>query len=252
MVPIMKNGMRRIRYGRLLAAAVVAFVLSGCASRLTVQTTRFQQWPSNAQNASYAIAPTLINEPEQQPLTPQAVDGRQTQALPELQAKTYEAYLAQSLQAQGLVPAARPEQARMLARMTVQSRRSMVARRVPVVRPSLWLGFGGGHWRYGGYFSYPWGYYDDYDWGERIVQQPIQSYRLRVHIADRGQAAATRTTAPAVFEGSAEYTGRPVALNQIMPYLLRAIFNGFPGVSGQTQQVQFDTHSGELVPSKKP
>ncbi|MDO5653004.1 MAG: DUF4136 domain-containing protein [Brachymonas sp.] len=235
----------------------LTFVLAGCASTVSTNVTRFHQWPAQGQQASYAIVAAPADAPSSA-ATAQPLGAAQTVVLSDLEARAYEAQLAQQLQTQGLTPAAQPEQARMAASMAVQSRRVMVETRVPVMRP-MWrfgLGYGGGRWRHGVgagvSWSYPFGYDDYYDnWGERVVMQPMQSYLLRVRIADRGQVAKAKgAAAPVVFDGSAEYTGRPVALNTVMPYLMRAVFHDFPGANGQTQKVLFDAKTG--LPVKTP
>ena len=53
-----------------------------------------------------------------------------------------------------------------------------------------------------------------------------------------------------MFDARAEYMGRPVALAAVMPYLIRAVFEDFPGANGQTRQLVFDTQIGELLPGK--
>lgn len=236
-------------------AAVLSVLLSGCATRLTADVTRFHQWPANTLGATYAIAPVLQERQgaplpvnSQQP--PPSAD--ETVALSDLEFKTYAGYLDQGLQAQGLVPAARPDQARMIVGMEVQSRRRTIQKRVPEYRPMLWMGMGYRwfHWSYGPFA--PWGgYYDDsLDWGERVVTQPVQQYRLRLRINDRGQSTAA--AAPTVFEASASYTGQPLALPVVMPYLVRAVFDDFPGANGKTQQVIFDSKTGERLQTKTP
>ena len=144
----------------------------------------------------------------------------------------------------------------MLARLSVQSRRGMVQWREPVIRPAFWLGLGyrGFHWRSGAYPHDPWGgYYGGaFTLSERLVMRPVQNYRLRVQIADRGQMSRAQTAAPTVFDATAEYVGPPVALPTVMPYLIRAVFDDFPGQNGQIRQVVFDSKTGERLPDQEP
>ncbi|MDO4795910.1 MAG: DUF4136 domain-containing protein [Brachymonas sp.] len=250
--------------------------LAGCANtRLAATVTRFHQWPAASQGASYAIAPSPASVPAPAPAQtpngaligsaqagqPQAIASEQalaapvTVALPPLEYQTYAAYLEQALQAKGLAPANRPEQARMQVSFAVFAQQGVVQERVLTMRPMLWLGYGGFGWRSGFGVN---AFYDDYDhdlfgWHERMVTRPVQSYRLHVTVVDRGQsstgtkglAARLPATAPTVLEAQAQYTGRPVPLAVVMPYLVRAVFEDFPGVSGQTKQVVFDTQTGE-------
>lgn len=248
--------------------------LAGCANtRLAATVTRFHQWPAITQGASYAIASTPVSVPATMQTSHGALVGSaqagqpQAQAsvqmltapapvvLPALEYQTYAAYLEQALQAQGLVPANRAEQARMQASFAVFAQQGVVQERVLTMRPVLWLGYGGFAWRSG--FGVD-AFYDDYDndlfgWHERTVTRPVQSYRLHVTVVDRGQANPNGkgqvrrlpAAAPTVLEAQAQYTGRPVPLAVAMPYLMRAVFEDFPGVSGQTKQVVFDTQTGE-------
>lgn len=236
-----------------VCAVFAALAFSGCAGKVAINTTRFNQWPSHAQNVTYTINPTVVWQ-EQVLLGQKNVQIQQSgqaqlrsQPLPELQAQTYQAHLSQGLQVYGLVPARHAEQARMRVEMSVQTRNGIVEIREPQVMPSLWLGFGGGHWRYGGLFSFPIGYNV---WSDRIVRRPVQAHRLRVVMTDKG-AQTKNTQAPTVFDGSAEYVGKPVALNQVMPQLIRAVLHNFPGVNGQTNRVLFNEKNGRIIAREK-
>ncbi len=44
----------------------------------------------------------------------------------------------------------------------------------------------------------------------------------------------------AVFEGNAD-------LPAVTPYLVRAVFDGFPGQNGQVRNVRFDSETGALI-----
>ena len=233
--------------GRVLGGLIgsLVLVLAGCASpRLATTVTHFQQWPAHAKGAGYTVTvePVL-----------QAEVGKigETFILPELEAQTYAAYVGQHLQAQGLVPAARPEQARMLVNISIQSRKGVVEVREPFFRPALGVGFGGAHWHFGGLWMDPW------MWEDRISRRPVQSYTLQVRIADRHSTTQNKGYAPGraqsqmpVFDGRAEYTGSPVALHKIMPYLIRAVFDGFPGSNGHTHRVVFDRKTGAQLPAR--
>lgn len=258
-----------INWSRAWVCALAAFGLVGCASpRLEATVTRFHQWPTVTQGASYAITPMQAAHaplsgavPIGQPQSPASAQMWVVPApviLPTLEYQTYASYLEQALQAKGLVPAKRPEQARMQASFAVFAQQGVVRERVLTMRPTLWLGYGGFGWRSGFGVN---AFYDDYDndlfgWRERTVTRPVQSYRLHVTVVDRGQTGPNgkgradhlppaATAAPTVLEAQAQYTGRPVPLAVVMPYLMRAVFEDFPGVSGQTKQVVFDTQTGE-------
>ena len=245
-----------MRSWRLVLATGLVALLAGCASpRLAATVTRFHQWPAATQGASYAIAPASdqnLAAGAAQPLpSQQPAHNVGTLHLSALEYQAYAAHLGQALQKQGLVPA-EPDRARMLVSMTVQGYSTMVQERVLTMRPVLWMGYRGFFWRTGSIFYDPWD--DDYDrdlfgWSERTVTRPVQSYLLRVKMVDRGQTikgqAAQASAAPTVFDAQAQYTGRPLPLASVMPYLVRAVFADFPGANGQTSQVVFDTKTGE-------
>ena len=53
------GGMQRGRgWIRWFSGLCLALLLGGCASVFSAQVTRYQQWPENAQGASYWIAGT--------------------------------------------------------------------------------------------------------------------------------------------------------------------------------------------------
>ncbi len=236
------------RYRTTIAGGLAAgaMVLTGCASTFSTQVSNFNQWPANAHGASYTIAAQ----------TPVAGTGAAAQGgvvLSELERKTYEGYLASQLQNQGLVPAAAPARARMVADMKINARREVVQYSVPTYVPAPYYGFGYRHWPY----------YDDYycDGGggfsrmggmcltERMVVQPIQVYQLTVRLADRAGVPVGQA-APAVFESTAEYAGT-AALPSVVPYLMESVFDGFPGTNGQVRKIEFNADTGAKVVPKK-
>ena len=235
--------------------AILVVLLSGCATRLETSVTRFHQWPANTRGATYAIAPVL-KEMQDAPLLvarqQQPFPADEAIALSGLEFNTYAGYLERNLQAQGLVPAVRQDHARMIVSMEIHSRSGMAQEFVPGYRPMLGVGmsYRWFHWSYGPFAYAPWGdYYGSMsDWGTRTVMRPVQHYRLRLRIADRGQSTMPHAAAPAVYDASASSTGRPLALPVVRPYLVRAVFDGFPGSSGKTQQVIFDSKTGERLP----
>lgn len=233
----------------LVSALALAGVsaLAGCASTFSTKVSNFNQWPANAAGASFAV----------QPASGEGV------ALGELERKTYEGYLTQHLQAQGLVPAAVPARARMQADMAVNVKRELRQFSVPVYRHIPWGGFGtwpyypGAAWGGG-----PWNLWDYYEdgplgmggmapvyLGEQLVTRPVHFYQLTVRIADRAQASRAQA-APKVFESTAEYVGNPVELPSVMPYLMESVFDRFPGTNGQVRTVEFNSDTGAKVVPK--
>lgn len=233
--------------GLLVAAAL----LTGCAGTLTTQVTNFHQWPDNTRGATYTVAPLRM----------EAAVGSAS-ALSELEQKTYVGYVERGLQAQGLVPAVAPQQARLVAEVVLQARRDTVKVSQPVYRSVPWAGFGYPRWYPGAPWSAPFNPGDFIEDGplgmgrmamvldEEIVERPVQVYRLKLGIADRAQATVKGVAAPKVFESAAEYAGEPLDVPLVMPYLVESVFDHFPGTSGQSRRVVFDARKGRKLESR--
>lgn len=50
-----------------------------------------------------------------------------------------------------------------------------------------------------------------------------------------------------VFESRAVYEGGSDNLPAVVPYLVRAVFDDFPGQNGQVSTVKFDSETGALI-----
>jgi Domain of unknown function (DUF4136) len=74
--------------------------------------------------------------------------------------------------------------------------------------------------------------------GYRNVSRDISARRLRVDIAEG---------AAKVFEASATSSGSNATLSVSMPYLIRSVFDGFPGTNGQSREVEFDVDKGSVT-----
>ncbi len=81
-------------------------------------------------------------------------------------------------------------------------------------------------WYYGGYWGYPYG---------RDVRSYVKYTRvLKMNIRPNFDGAKN------LYEGRVESMGRSNDLPALMPYLVQAMFENFPGVSGTTQKVVID------------
>ncbi|MEJ3959050.1 DUF4136 domain-containing protein [Brachymonas sp. G13] len=217
-----------------IALAAGVALLAGCSTTFSTQVTNFNQWPQHTRGATY----TIVQNPQPGTLE-----------LSELERQTYENQLSRALQAQGLVPAARPESARLEADMGVTLKREIIEYTRPVYRDMPWWGWPG--YNFGPGFG-PWDHWEDGGlggaWGgmyltEQLVRQPLHTYSLKVRIRDRAQQQGS-AAAPAVFESTAQYAGNPVQLPSLMPYLMQSAFDGFPGQNGQTRKIEFDADTG--------
>lgn len=98
-------------------------------------------------------------------------------------------------------------------------------------------GFGFGHyrpWGYGGYgFGYdPWDHYQYTDTRQLFVRRvELDIYRGATYASDRKER---------VFEGRAVSAGLNGQIEPVMPYILEALFENFPGRSGETHTVSVE------------
>lgn len=209
---------------RVLAAGALLW-LAGCATPVSTQVSRFNAWGPELSQASYAFV--------------RAVDPAR-----ELEQLSYEALVAAELEGLGLRRAAPGQAARIQVDMAVgaelQSRSFMrpVYQDTPVWRPA---------WRDATGRVHP-GYWGPDPFGPRLVgQQPavatVQVSRLRLRLLDAA-AAPART----VFEATARHEAEgSLALPQIVPWLVRAVFADFPGLNGQVVEVKMDPKTGQVL-----
>lgn len=202
-----------------LALAGCALLLSGCASTLSARVTTFQQWPAGVEGQSYRFD------------TPANGLGES------LEYQTYRDMVRAAIGATGLVEGQDPKSARFAVRFTYGSERTQVTvaePRDPFFDP---------------YFAYPggYGYYGRRGWGggwggvgyygPHWAPVNMEAWRntLTVEIRD-----TTRDNAE-VYRSSAMSLGRSDDMVRLMPYLVRAIFDGFPQNNGQQREVRYRT-----------
>jgi hypothetical protein len=196
----------------LLAASVA--LLAGCASTITAKVTRFNQWPADAAGHTYSFTAA---EPQR-----------------ELEVGAYQAQVSTELERIGLraAPAGQPGRfvVQLMANMTERERKQLE----PVYRDE-WVYVPAyrdahGHLRGGYWVPDPWG--PRYV-GDRQVMRTVQVSRLQVNITEPG----TKRT---VFEATAVNEGTGEDLVEVVPYLVRAMFQDFPGANGQVRRLTFD------------
>ena len=204
-------------------------LLSGCASTLNTQVSRFHAWSPELAQASFAFV---------RPVDPSR----------ELEQASYEAAVANELGRLGLQRAVPGQSARIQVDMSisaqVDSRPYMrpVYQDVPVFRPA---------WRDAAGRLHP-AYWGPDPLGPRLVghQQQVAAVQvstLRLRLLD---AAVQNPPQPlrTVFESTARHEAEgSLPLAQIAPWLVRSVFVDFPGQNGQVSTVRFDTKTGEVV-----
>ena len=80
--------------------------------------------------------------------------------------------------------------------------------------------------------------------GDRAVIRTLRVSNLRLRLLDL-QGAAGKPKA--VCESRAVYEGDIEELTQLLPYLVRAALDGFPGKNGTVQIIRFDPKTGALL-----
>lgn len=199
-------------------------VLAGCASTLPARVTTFQQWPADAPGSTWKMTPT-------------------TEQQDSLEYRQYADMVRSSMGPVGVTEAQPGQQARFLVTMTygVEPVQLRVERQYdPFYSPwgPYGYGFGGfGGGRRGG-FGLGYGFggagYPQ-TWSSTTVDASRAS--LKVEIRDASQANAK------VYESTAVNTGSGGSLPEVMPYLIRAIFDRFPDTNGQVRQVNYEIES---------
>lgn len=202
-------------------------LLTACAGPITAKVTSFNRWPADASGASFSY----IRPPDQ---------------LNDLEQQTYEQLVKSELERLGLKHAAPGQIGRIQVDIvTGHGTRNKKYREAiyqdqyiytPPYRDAAGNVFSG-FWapdRFGSRYV-----------GDREVVRTVQVSNLRLRLLDSKGSAAGRPQA--VFESRAVYEGDNEDLADVMPYLVRAVFQDFPGQSGRVQVVKFDSKTGARI-----
>ncbi len=204
----------------LLAMSCMGLLLASCASTLSSDVTSFQRWPANAAGASYSFK-RLGNQ-----------DGS-------LEHSSYEDLARKELNQQGLQEAAPGRKGRFEVSLDYGVATRTVKTREPIVaNPTYWhpahyhphQGWRPGYWAGSPYGPAVVGY--------RNVNRDVSTRRLRLDITEGANK---------VFEASATSSGASATLSVTMPYLIRSVFDGFPGANGQSRVLEFDVDKGVVT-----
>lgn len=224
-MPLIHKRLLFLARSALLGAAVL---LTGCASTVSTRVTNFNAWPADAAGGSFAFAPHKAGDAK------------------ELEQSTYEQYVREELERLGLKAAAAGQPARFVVEVDASGSQRTVRTLQPVYqnyrvfmppRPGPNGTTIPGYWSadmIGGQYI-----------GDREVARTLQVSKLRVQMRDRKVATAPSAAAPSVFEATATYEGGMENLPDLVPYLAKAVFDGFPGQNGQTREVRFDMADGK-------
>ncbi len=204
--------MKGLRGIWLMWLAAAALLLSGCASTLSARVTTYQQWPVGVQGEYYRILPS----------------GNQAG---NLQFSAYADMLRAAIGATGLREAPYGSEPRFEVRLEYGNpvKQGWVQRyEDPFFYPG-WPAFGG---YYGGWGGWGGGIF----YAPRVVNVPVEIYRntLTVVISDRTMQGRE------VYRATAVHSSQSDSLDEVMPYLMQAIFDDFPGNNGQTKVVKYE------------
>ena len=192
--------------GRRAVLVLGALLLSGCVSTISARVTSYQRWPGNVQGQTYRIVP----------------DAAQTN---NLQYESFADMLRAAIGPTGLVEA-HGSRARFDVGFTYSS--APVQAWVQRVAPAPYYYAPG----WGGYYG-PWG--PGYYGGPAVVNVPVPAFRntltVTIKDADNHGAEVYRSSAVSVSGGN--------DLQMLMPYLARAVFDGFPGNNGEVRDINY-------------
>ncbi|MFT0851782.1 DUF4136 domain-containing protein [Achromobacter sp. F4_2707] len=202
------NHLRRIWSVGLLAALLF---LGGCASSLSARVTTYQQWPVGVEGEYYQI----VGSPQQ--------SGN-------LQFAAFSDMLRAAIGPTGLREVAPGAEPRFEVRLEYGNpvKQGWVRTYDDPYPFYGWPGFGGyygwGGWG-GGVFYSP-----------RSVTVPVEIYRntLTVTLFDK------LANGQEVYRATAVHNSQSDSLDAVMPYLMQAVFDGFPGNNGQVREIRYE------------
>lgn len=204
-----------LRWAKVSLAALFLFALAGCATTPSVsaRVTSFQRWPADAVGQRYRF---VAAEPAQNN---------------NLEYQSFQDTLRSGLGTTGLVEAKAGESARFDVLFKYGVSQTQVMVRQPY-DPYFYGGYGPGFYGSRGYWG-GWGGY----WGPGWIDVPTVAYRnaltIEIHDAAHGGAEVYRATAYNVSGGN--------NMLRVLPYLVRAIFDDFPGNNGSEREVTYQT-----------
>ena len=208
-------------------AAVVVVVLAACASPITAKVTSFNQWPADTAGATFSFI-------------------RPVNALNDLEQQAYEGKVQVELEKLGLNRAAPGQVGRIQVDVVTgngtrnKQFREAVYRDNYIYHPPYRDAAGNvfnGFWapdQFGSRYV-----------GDRTVTRTVQVSNLRLRLLDAQGNAPGKPRA--VFESRAVYEGSNEDLATLVPFLVRAVFDDFPGQNARVRNVKFDSKTGAVV-----
>jgi hypothetical protein len=214
---------------RLGLATALLGLLAACASPLTTRVTSFNQWPADAAGSTFSYV-------------------NRTEGTRELEQATYESYVQAELEKRGLVRAPAGQVGRMQVDVHTSNRSEQKTYLQPVYQDNYVYvpGYRDAAGRIFPGFWTPDPFGPRYV-GDRQINTTLQTSTLQLRLLDsQGSPPGKPRTvfeSRAIFEGE----GRSDNLPQIVPYLVRAAFDDFPGQNGRVRVVRFDRETGAVI-----
>jgi hypothetical protein len=187
----------------------VLALLSGCATTIKSEVTAFHEWPNYVQDKTYVFERTREQDNN-------------------LEYRNYENLVRGELKRLGFVEASDLRSARLKALLDYSIKARDVRVVYPVVTDPYWYG---PSWR-GRYGPF----YDPFWFGPPIVERREENYevftrRLRFTLSHMSDGKK-------VYDSTVVSEGTNGSLAAVMPYMVRAAFEDFPGRSGVPRVVE--------------
>ncbi|MGH6639759.1 MAG: DUF4136 domain-containing protein [Polaromonas sp.] len=212
---------------RLCLALLAAALLTACASPITARVTSFNQWPTDLAGSTFSFLPPVDTTRE-------------------LEQATYESHVQAALEQRGLKRAPAGQVGRILVDVAAHNRSQQKTYLTPVYQDN-YVFLPPFRDPAGRMFPGVWGPdpFGSRYVGERQVSRTVQISSLRLRLLDtQGSPPGKPRT---VFESRTIYEGDSGDLPVLVPYLVRAVFDEFPGQNGQVRTVKFDSKTGALI-----
>ena len=215
------------RLATLVAATGLLALLTACASPITTKVTSFNQWPSDIAGSTFSY------------ITP-------ADKANDLEQEAYEGYVQTELEKLGLKRALPGQVGRIQVDLVTgngtrkRQYQEAIYKDYYVYQPPFRDAAGNvypGFWapdRFGSRYV-----------GDRQVTRTVQVSNLRLRLLDAQNNPPGKPKA--VFESRAVYEGDNEDLPALVPYLVRAAFDKFPGQNGRVSVVKFDSKTHAMI-----
>jgi hypothetical protein len=209
-----------VKVARAASLAGMLALLTACASPIVAKVTSFNQWPGDVAGSTFSYI-------------------RPTDGINDLEQQAYEGYVQAELEKLGMKRAPPGQIGRIQVDIVTgngtrdRKYREAVYQDYYVYQRPYRDAAGNvfpGYWapdRFGSRYV-----------GDREVTRTLQVSNLRVRLLDSKNNPSGKPHA--VFESRAVYEGDNEDLPDLVPYLVRAVFDGFPGQNGRVRLVKFE------------